>query len=92
MFEHGRSLVKQYENYPFRYLGVCGAGAEAGLAAQRQYDLNFRSFNDAGARIEQGYGLMGYPTIFIIDHRGTIQWIGHGMNDELIAKLVYDIK
>lgn len=93
MFEHGRSLVKQYENYPFEYVGVCCADdVESGLATQKKYDLNFRSFNDAGARIEQGYGLLGYPTIFIIDHQGKIQWIGHEMNDDLVAKLVADIK
>jgi len=93
MFEHGRSLVKQYENYPFQFVGVCCADdVEAGLAIQKKHELNWRSFNDSGARIEQGYGLLGYPTVFIIDHQGKIQWIGHEMNDDLVAKLVADIK
>jgi len=93
MFEHGRSLVKQYENYPFEYVGVCCADdPEEGLAIQKEHELNWRSFDDAGSKIERYYGLMAYPTIFIIDHEGKIQWIGHEMNDDLVAKLVADIK
>ena len=93
MFEHGRSLVKQYENYPFQMIGVCCTGdVAAGLATQKKHKLNWRSFNDAGARIEQGYGLMAYPTVFVIDHLGKIQWIGHEFNDDLVAELVYAIK
>ena len=93
MFKHGRSLVKQYENYPFQFVGVCcSSNVARGLATQKEHELNWRSFNDAGARIEQGYGLMAYPTVFVIDHQGKIQWIGHEMNDDLVAKLVADIK
>jgi len=85
--------VKQYENYPFNLIGVCCDDDPAeGLATQKEHELNWRSFNDAGSRIENGYGLRYYPTIMIIDHDGKIQWIGHEMNDNLVAKLVADIK
>ena len=93
MFEHGRSLVKQYENYPFKYVGVCCADdAEDGREIQKEHELNWRSFDDAGARIEGYYGLINYHTIFILNHQGKIKWIGHEMNDDLVAELVADIK
>ncbi len=93
MFKHGRSLVKQYENYPFALVGVCcSPDAKFGLATQEEHELNWRSFNDANATIERYYGLMAYPTVLVIDHQGKIQWIGHEINEALVAKLVYDIK
>jgi hypothetical protein len=89
MFEHGRSLVKQYQDAPFAFVGVCCTdNVGLGQQIQTQYELNWRSFNDAAARIEMGYGLLGYPTFVVIDHQGKIQWIGHQINDALVAKLV----
>lgn len=92
MFAHGRSLVKQYQNAPFKLIGVCCTGdVELGRQVQKQYQHNWRSFNDAGSRIERVYGLLGYPTVFVIDHQGKIQWIGHQMNDALVATLVAQV-
>lgn len=92
MFEHGRSLVKQYQNAPFAMVGVCCTGdTELGRKVQKQHQLNWRSFDDSGARIERGYGLIQYPTVIVIDHDGKIQWIGYSINDALVAKLVSEI-
>ena len=64
-----------------------------GLDCQLENDLTWRSFYDGASKnIHDGYGIFGIPTIFVIDHEGKIQWIGHQFNDALVDKLIAQVE
>ncbi len=93
MFDHGRSLVKQNEGKPFAMVGVnLDKTAAEALDCQLENDLNWRSFYDGGnMNIHDGYGIFAIPTVFVIDHKGKIQWIGNEFNDGLVDKLIAEV-
>ena len=64
-----------------------------GLDCQLENELNWRSFDDGTSmNIHDGYGIFAIPTIFVIDHEGKIQWIGHQFNDGLVDKLIAQVQ
>ena len=85
--------MKQYEGKPFELVGVnLDRSPIDGLNGKLEHGLTWRSFHDKRYAIAEAYGLFSSPTVFIIDSKGKIQWIGEEYNDELIAQLVADIQ
>jgi len=76
MFAHERSLVQKYEGKPFVLLGVnTDAAREKLQKAQKKYELNWRSWWDgSGGPISAQWKVEGFPTLFLIDHKGMIRW------------------
>jgi len=63
-----------------------------GLDCQLENDINWPSFYDGTSmNIHDGYGISAIPTIFVIDHEGKVQWIGHQFNDELVDDLIAQV-
>ena len=90
---HERSLVERLKDKPFALLGVNGDGEYEGDAFKKnmeKHKVTWRSFrNQAGADVpalSDMWNLEGWPTLFLIDHKGTIRkvWLGGpDDNDEL---------
>lgn len=90
MFPHERSLVKRLEGKPFVLLGV--NGDEPGEELKKKNEeakITWRSFkNDRGKKgegkdkgpgsISEEWNVMGWPTLYLIDHQGVIRkkWLG----------------
>lgn len=75
MYPHERSLVKKYQGRPFVLLGVNSDAnrEEIREVAQRQ-QLAWRSWWDGqGGPIAAAWKVRGWPTIYLIDHNGTIR-------------------
>ena len=78
MYDHERSLVKKYAGKPFALLGV---NSDADLGSIRKIvkdkSLTWRSFwngpDGTGGPISAGYGISGWPTVYIIDAEGVIR-------------------
>lgn len=90
-FDSGRSLVKQYEGKPFALIGVnSDYEIEDAREIKKQAGLTWPSFFDEQQQISSVYGILGYPTVIVIDANGKIQWIGHEHPESLIAQMVAD--
>jgi len=83
MFPHERSLVKKLEGKPFVLIGVNSDQIPADQLKKKNEDaqITWRSFkNDRGPRgaISEAFAVSAWPTIYVIDAKGTIRhkWVG----------------
>ena len=76
MYPHERSLVKRLEGKPFVLLGVNSDPKERLRKAVKQENITWRSWWDGGntsGPIASQWGIRGWPTLFLIDHKGVIR-------------------
>jgi hypothetical protein len=99
MFPHERSLVKKLENKPFALIGV---NSDRDLKALKpvleEEKITWRSFwngpEGTGGPISKEWNVQGWPTLYIIDHKGVIKhkYLGSPRDpedlDRAIEKLV----
>lgn len=79
MFPHERSLVNQLADKPFAIVGVNGdPELEQIRAIVKEKDINWRSFwnGEGGAvgPITTQWNITGWPTIYVLDHKGVIRY------------------
>ena len=91
MFPHERSLVKRLEGKPFALLGInTDSSVEKLKAAHQKYQITWRSWYDGGppgsGPICKQYKVEGFPTIYVLDHKGVIRF--EGTRDEEMDKAV----
>lgn len=92
MYPHERSLVTQYADRPFALIGVnSDEDREQLKKLKKSSPITWRSFWDgANGPIVASWGIQGWPTIYLIDHEGTICYSNQQSNlygDELDAKI-----
>src|SRR5262245_17830226 len=104
MYPHERSLVKKMADKPFALVGV---NSDDDLNALKKVleeeQITWRSFqNQKGKKgddsekaeaISNDWNVRGWPTLFVIDHKGVIRhkWLGNPGDekiDEALEKLV----
>jgi len=77
MYPHERSLVSKMADKPFALLGVnSDQTREIVKKAQADEKLTWRSFWNGGSTqgpISTAWGVHGWPTLFLIDHKGVIR-------------------
>ena len=81
MYPHERSLVKKLENEPFALIGV---NSDADLDKLRprleEEQISWRSFwngpKGTEGPISTAWNVRGWPTIYVIDHKGVIRYKG----------------
>jgi hypothetical protein len=97
MFPHERSLVKKMEGKPFVLIGVNSDKSKEDLKqVQEKEQITWRSFFDGpgtSGPIATTWKISGWPTLFLIDHKGVMRhkWEGSPGDkvlDEEIDKLV----
>jgi hypothetical protein len=77
MYPHERSLVKKMEGKPFVLLGV-NSDRDKDKLKQRMKEekITWRSWWDGGdtnGPIANQFNVQGWPTLYILDHRGIIR-------------------
>jgi hypothetical protein len=77
MYPHERSLVAAMQGKPFALIGVNSDKKDKVKDAMKRENITWRSFWDGGSTggpIAKQYSIRGWPTIFVIDHRGVIRY------------------
>jgi hypothetical protein len=96
MYPHERSLVKQYDSSVFAIVGVnSDPSADVLREEMKKEDLTWPSFFDGGGTsgpIATRWGVRGWPTVYVIDHKGVIRSADRGDLDAVVAKLVAEAK
>ena len=96
MYPHERSLVARMKDKPFTILGVNSDPADKYREAIKKNDITWPSFWDGGdtsGPIATKWAVSGWPTIYILDHKGVIRYEntrGDAMDravDALIAEI-----
>jgi len=91
MYPHERSLVKKLANKPFALIGVNSDQDKAELKkAMAKENITWRSFWNGGGSegpISTRWAVRGWPTLYLIDHKGVIRkkWVG-GPGNEVMDK------
>jgi hypothetical protein len=97
MFPHERSLVKKLEGKPFVLIGINADGDDPKLKEKNEkQQITWRSFRNGrsdGPDITDEWNVSGFPSLFIIDHKGIIRnkWVGSPGDkaiDEAVEELV----
>jgi hypothetical protein len=89
MYPHERSLVKRLEGKPFALLGINSDPDKAGLKkAMEQERITWRSWWDqtTDGPIATKWNVHGWPTIYVLDHKGVIRY--KGVRGEAMDKAV----
>jgi AhpC/TSA family len=94
MYPHERSLVKKMADKPFALLGVNSDKDLKELKKTLEEEqITWRSFwngeQGTGGPISTEWNVRGWPTLFIIDHKGVIRhkYLGNPGNDKLDAAI-----
>ena len=79
MYPHERSLVKRLKDKPFALIGVNSDRNKKTLAKRlAEENITWRSFwNGPGGTdgpISNRWNVRGWPTIYILDHKGVIRY------------------
>jgi hypothetical protein len=75
LYGHERSLVRRYQGEPFALLGInADPSPEVLRQVQQEKQLPWRSWWDGpGGPIAGRWGVAGWPTLILLDHRGVIR-------------------
>jgi hypothetical protein len=97
MYPHERSLVNKLQGKSFALIGVNSDTDKAELRKVMEKEhITWRSFwngGSTGGPISTEWGVQGWPTLYLIDHKGIIRkkWLGSPQGhvlDEQIDKLL----
>ena len=98
MYPHERSLVKTLAEKPFALIGVNSDRDKDELKKTlKEENISWRSFwngpEGTGGPISKAWSVRGWPTMYLIDHKGVIRYKylgspGEKKLDEAINKLV----
>jgi Thioredoxin-like len=80
MYPHERSLVKRLENKPFALIGINSDSNREKLKNHMAKEkITWRSWWDGGSTdgpIATKWNVSGWPTIYVLDHKGVIRYKG----------------
>ncbi len=79
MYPHERSLVKRLEGKPFALLGVNSDPKAKLKQVLKKENMTWRSWWDGGdtsGPIASQWNVRGWPTIYVLDHKGVIRFKG----------------
>jgi thiol-disulfide isomerase/thioredoxin/predicted esterase len=89
LIPHELELAGRFRDQPFEIVGVnCDSNVEKARQAAARNKMTWRSFRDQsgeGPAITSHWKILGYPTLYLVDHHGMIRkrWIGSPSPEEL---------
>ncbi len=97
MYPHERSLVKRLAGKPFALLGINSDPRGKLKQAIKKEQMTWRSWWDGGdtsGPIATRWNVHGWPTIYVLDHKGVIRYkdVRGTPLDEAVAALLKEIK
>jgi len=93
MIPHTRDLVKENEKKPFVFISVsCDAKRETLEDFVQKNDMPWTHWWDGqGGKVSRTYEIGAFPTIYVVDHKGVLQFKSVGFDkklDSVVEKLV----
>jgi|SRR5581483_10670264 len=79
MYPHERSLVKRLQDKPFALLGInSDPDREKLKKTLLEEKITWRSWwdKDTSGKIATTWNVQGWPTIYVLDHKGVIRYRG----------------
>lgn len=78
MLPHERSLVEEWKDEPFAIVGVNSDPPQRLKTLVEDGTTTWRNFTNtqADGKISDKWGVRGWPTLYIIDHKGVIRHKG----------------
>ncbi len=103
MIPHERSLVQRLKDKPFALLGInSDADKKLYYEKQKEMGVTWRSFwngpKGTSGPISTKWNVRGWPTIYVLDHKGVIRFNGvrgekmDAAVDQLLAELEQEQK
>jgi len=97
MYPHERSLVKRLEGKPFALVGVNSDPEDRLKKTLQKENMTWRSFWDGGdtsGPIASKWNVHGWPTIYVLDHKGVIRFrdVREKQMDEAVDKLLEELE
>ena len=90
MYPHERSLVKRLEGKPFALVGINSDPDSQKLNERiKKENITWPSWRDGGSTqgpITTAWNVNGWPTIYVLDHKGVIRYTG--VRDKAMDKAV----
>lgn len=95
MIPHEKALVQRLKDEPFVLLGINSDEKESYITQRAEMGVTWPSINDASVTpsISTTWGVQGWPTIYVLDHKGVIRFKdvrGEEMDravDQLLAEM-----
>lgn len=85
-------IHKAYAGSKLEVLGIAQDGAHEAEDFAQEFDLSFPiAFDEEPYRVSSAYGLTNVPSVFLIDHDGTIVRAFNGFDKEGLKDLSSDI-
>ncbi len=96
MYPHERSLVKRLEGKPFTILGVNSDPKDRLRQVLKRENITWRSWWDGGdtsGPISTKWNVQGWPTIYVVDHKGVIRYrdVREKQMDDAVEVLLNEI-
>jgi hypothetical protein len=96
MLPHERSLVEKWKDEPFAIVGINSDPVERFAELVKDGTTTWRSFRNEQeyGKISTKWAVTGWPTLYILDHKGVIRHIGlrGEAMEEAMAKLIEEAK
>ena len=76
MYPHERSLVKRLQGKPFALIGINSDLKNHLREVIKKQEMTWRSWWDGGdtsGPIATQWNIQGWPTIYVLDHKGVIR-------------------
>jgi len=96
MFPHERSLVEKYKNEPFAIVGInSDPDLEKLKPVREKENISWRSFwngpEGTSGPISTAWNVRGWPTLYILDAKGTIRYKSVGANEQELDKTLEEL-
>ena len=97
MYPHERSLVKRLQGAPFALVGVNSDPKDRLKQVLKKETMTWRSWWDGGTTggpIATKWNVSGWPTIYVLDHKGVIRFKGPREKelDKAVDSLLVELK
>jgi len=92
MLPHERSLVEELKGKPFAIVGVNSDSKDKLKELVKDGTTTWRNFTNEqkdGRKISSEWGVSGWPTLYILDHKGVIRH--KGLRGEEMEKAIKEL-
>jgi hypothetical protein len=97
MIPHEKQMVARLKNKPFALIGINSDGDRSALnKIMKEQGITWRQFVDGttSGPIATKWNVSGWPTIYILDHKGVIRYkdLRDQQMEDAVNKLLGDMK